>query len=179
MAEKKYLDYRAIMVKSMRAAMVSVLEDVAELTPEFMKDHAVYLTFNTSHPRSVVSDQLRAQYPEVITLVFQHRFDNMIVDHADREVRVRMYFGGAPCNIVIPFDSMLAVRDDNGIDVPFETEEGESVVRRLPFHLGVVDLLAEEPSEEPSESVEEIPSPEPKEPMGQVISLADRFKKST
>ena len=81
-------------------------------TDDMFGDHAFsfYITFDTRHPKAIMPDELKATYPEQITIVLQRVF-------SDLEVRtdgftVSLKFSGQSCVLGVPYD---AIRE---IDLP-------------------------------------------------------------
>jgi uncharacterized protein len=73
--------------------------------------HHFYLTFRTDHPGVVMPPRLRAQYPQEMTIVLQHKFWDLKVDEEARLISVGLSFGGVPSTLVIPVDALLAFAD--------------------------------------------------------------------
>ena len=49
-------------------------------------DHHFYLTFRTAHPGVAMPGHLRARYPQEMTIVLQHKFWDLAVDKAGRDL---------------------------------------------------------------------------------------------
>jgi hypothetical protein len=56
-----------------------------------------------------LSDRLRAQYPETMTIILQHQFWDLTV--ADRGFEVGLSFGGITERLMVPFDAIIAFYD--------------------------------------------------------------------
>ncbi|GAB6967562.1 ClpXP protease specificity-enhancing factor SspB [Komagataeibacter kakiaceti JCM 25156] len=74
-------------------------------------DHHFYLTFRTDWPGVEMPGHLRAQYPHEITIVLQHKFWGLKVDHAQGTISVGLSFGGIPSTLVIPVAAISAFAD--------------------------------------------------------------------
>jgi hypothetical protein len=74
-------------------------------------EHHFYLTFRTDHPRTVVPNRLRTQYPQEMTIVLQHQFWNLQVDEEAGAVTVGLSFGGVPATLLIPLGAVTAFAD--------------------------------------------------------------------
>jgi hypothetical protein len=124
-------------------------------------EHHFYLTFRTDHPGAKLPGHLKARYPQEMTIVLQHQFEALTVDRAARQFSVRLYFGGVPATLVVPFVALTGFADP-------------SVRYGLRFQ---PSLEAEEAPEAPAAAA---PAPEakPAEPEGpaQVVSL-DAFRR--
>jgi len=101
------IDYGNLMHDAMRGLIRSVMERVAQdgLPGE---DH-FFITVDTGHPDMQMADWLRDRYPEEITLVVQHWFENLVVD--PNGFAITLNFGNAPEPLYIPFDSISTFVD--------------------------------------------------------------------
>jgi hypothetical protein len=67
-------------------------------------DHHFYLTFDTDHPGVEIADRLRAKYPGEMTVVLQHRYDNLQVDDSGFEVGLN--FSSMPYRLCVPWGAL-------------------------------------------------------------------------
>jgi hypothetical protein len=74
-------------------------------------EHHFYVTFRTDHPGTKVPGHLKARYPQEMTIVLQHQFEALTVDRAARLFSVRLYFGGVPSTLVVPFAALTGFAD--------------------------------------------------------------------
>ena len=74
-------------------------------------EHHFYVTFRTDHPETKLPGQLKARYPQEMTIVLQHQFWDLKVDRAAQKVSVGLSFGGVPATLVIPFAALVAFWD--------------------------------------------------------------------
>jgi hypothetical protein len=71
-----------------------------------------------------MADWLRERYPEEMTIVIQHWFDNLKVTHEG--FTITLNFGNSPEPLYIPFDSVRTFVDPSvEFGLRFETQEGE------------------------------------------------------
>jgi uncharacterized protein len=135
-------------------------------------EHHFYLTFRTDHPGTVIPPRLRAQYPQVMTIVLQHQFWDLNMDAEAGLITVGLSFGGVPATLAIPLAAVTAFADPHV---------------RFGLQFRTPDLPAEEPeapeAAEPSEAAatEEADAPPPAAPAEeppQVVSL-DAFRRRT
>lgn len=68
-----------------------------------------YITFKTNFPGTVVSKNLKIQYPETMTIVLQNQFENLVVRH--NNFSVDLSFGGIPQTLTIPFAAITYFAD--------------------------------------------------------------------
>src|SRR5581483_5378769 len=55
--------------------------------------------------------RLRAQYPHEMTIVLQHQFWDLAVDHTVGAFSVGLSFGGVPTTLTVPFAAVTAFVD--------------------------------------------------------------------
>ncbi|HYN39860.1 MAG TPA: ClpXP protease specificity-enhancing factor SspB [Rhodospirillales bacterium] len=124
--------------------------------------HHFYLTFATGADGVELSPELRAKYPDEMTIVLQHQFWDMTMEN-DR-FAVTLKFRGRPSRIVIPLGAVSAFGDPS-----------------VNFGLQLKTLSAELPGEDSAEAQGDGPAGgadqhRAVEPAGQVIAL-DSFRK--
>ena len=69
------LDYGSLMHRAMRGLIFNVLEQVRD--HGLPGNHHFFITFDTTHPDVQLADWLKNRYPEEMTVVIQHWFDNL------------------------------------------------------------------------------------------------------
>jgi hypothetical protein len=132
-------------------------------------EHHFYLTFRTDHPGTTVPGHLKARYPQEITIVLQHQFEDLLIDRAAQRFAVTLFFGGVPSRLVVPFGALTMFHDPQ-------------VRFGLRFPVTGADLPAfvdDEPDEAAAPPEPEAP-PAPAAPAApaQVVSL-DAFRRKT
>ncbi len=130
-------------------------------------EHHFYITFDTAEKGVKLSPILRRKYPDEMTIVIQHQFDNLLVSENGFEITLR--FSGKAERLVIPFSAVTSFADPHvnfGLQLKMEnvTEEGMSV-EHSSFTAG---------EEEPEEKKEEPTATK----TGEVIAL-DSFRKKS
>ena len=103
------LPYERWIANALRHVVVQAIEHVA--THGLPGDHHFYIAFRTDHPGVAIPPRLRAQYPEEMTIVLQHQFWDLKLDHEARAIRVGLSFGGVPSTLVIPLDALVSFAD--------------------------------------------------------------------
>jgi uncharacterized protein len=122
--------------------------------------HHFYLTFATGADGVELSPELRAMYPDEMTIVLQHQFWDLTVD--DDGFAVTLKFRGRPSRIVIPLAAVSAFGDPS-----------------VNFGLQLKTLSAELPDGDAAEGSggdTGAGKPSADQPVGQVIAL-DSFRK--
>jgi uncharacterized protein len=149
------IEYGNLMHDAMRGLIRRVMDDVAQ--HGLPGEHHFFITIDTTHPGMQMADWLRQRYPEEITLVVQHWFDNLIVD--DEGFAITLNFGNSPEPLYIPFDSISTFVDP-------------SVEFGLRFELHHDD----DDDEDEDDEAPMMEDAKPEEKGGEVVSL-DRFRK--
>ena len=99
--------YDLLAQQALRGVVRTVLADVAK--KGLPGEHHFKITFNTVAPGVRLSDRLRAQYPETMTIILQHQFWDLAV--GERAFEVGLSFGGITERLAVPFDSIVAFYD--------------------------------------------------------------------
>ncbi len=102
-----HIRYDLLAQEALRGVVRRVLTDVAR--DGLPGDHHFYLSFDTRAPGVRLSQRMREQYPEDMTIVLQHQFwDMTVTEHA---LEVGLSFGGVPEKLLIPFSAMKGFFD--------------------------------------------------------------------
>lgn len=101
------IDYGNLMHGAMRGLIREVMDRIAETG--LPGAHHFFITLNTEHPGVQMADWLRDRYPEEITIVIQHWFENLVVD--DDGFAITLNFGNQPEPLYIPFDAISTFVD--------------------------------------------------------------------
>jgi len=72
-------------------------------------DHHFYITFDTSAAGTILSKRLKAQYPEEMMIVLQHKFWDLLI--YDDRFEVKLSFNSVPERLVIPFSAIKSFFD--------------------------------------------------------------------
>lgn len=90
---------RSVMVRALRHAESHGLPG----------DHHFYVTYRTDYPGVVISADLKARYPEEITIVLQHQFWDLKV--GDHGFSVGLSFNQTPQILEVPWGAVTAFVD--------------------------------------------------------------------
>jgi hypothetical protein len=114
------IDYGNLMHRAMRGLIQSVLTEVSE--HGLPGGHHFFITFDTRHPDAELADWLRERYPEEMTVVIQHWYENLIV--TDDGFSITLNFGDSPEPMYIPFDAITTFVDPSvEFGLRFETQD--------------------------------------------------------
>jgi hypothetical protein len=94
--------YDLLTQQALRGVVRSVLADAAK--KGLPGEHHFFISFDTRADGVRISDRLRAQYPEEMTIILQHQFWDMKV--GDDEFEVGLSFGGIPEKLTVPFEAI-------------------------------------------------------------------------
>ncbi len=162
------IDYGTLMHSAMRGLIRQVLGDVAQ--GGLPGEHHFFISFNTLHPGVQIADWLAERFPEDMTIVLQHWFEDLQVDESGFSVTLN--FGDNPERLRIPFDAILTFVDPSvefGLRFETQAENADQAAK------GGADAA---PTEGPAEAPEaEAPEASEKEHDAEVVSL-DSFRKS-
>jgi hypothetical protein len=147
------IDYGNLMHRAMCGLIRTVLSDVAE--HGLPGAHHFFITFDTTHPGVGIADWLHARYPDEMTVVIQHWYDNLVV--TDESFAITLNFGNQPEPLVIPFDAVRTFVDPS-----------------VEFGLRFETHAEDEETEGEEAGSEEAPDATPR--AAEVVSL-DKFRK--
>jgi len=100
------IDYNFLIEKALK----NVVKDALAYTEENgLGENHFYITFKTNAENVKLHPLLRNQYPDNMTIVLQHQFENLIVD--ENGFSVDLTFGGVIYNLTIPFDAVTYFYD--------------------------------------------------------------------
>jgi uncharacterized protein len=175
-----HIRYDLLAQQALRGVVHTVLADVAK--KGLPGEHHFKITFNTAAPGVRLSERLRAQYPETMTIVLQHQFWDLTV--GERVFEVGLSFGGITERLTVPFDSIIAFYDPavqfgfqfEAIDAAKGEENGKAADKAAaaaPQGLQASKAAASPPADKASETP---PGPDDNSGGGEVVRL-DRFRK--
>jgi len=158
------IDYGNMMHDAMRGLIQRLLQDIAS-KGKLPGEHHFFITFDTMHPEVEIADWLSDRYPDEMTIVVQHWFDNLKV--TDSGFSITLNFGDNPEPLYIPFMALRTFADPS---VEFGLRFEQSDEEEINDSNAKIHPVAEAPMHEDAE-----PSDKPKT-EGQVVSL-DSFRK--
>ena len=155
------LDYGSLMHRAMRGLIFNVLEQVRD--HGLPGNHHFFITFDTTHPEVQLANWLKDRYPEEMTVVIQHWFDNLVV--REDGFSITLNFGDQPEPLQIPFDAIQTFVDPSvEFGLRFENQDMDEIEEES-------EADETEPSAEATETSDEEPRQE-----AEVVSL-DQFRR--
>ena len=173
-----YIRYDILAQAALRGVVRTVLADVAK--KGLPGEHHFKITFATVAPGVRLSERMRGQYPDAMTIVLQHQFWDLTVD--DDGFEVGLSFGGIPERLAVPFDAVTAFFDP-AVQFGFQFETLDKKAAEEPSTAAEVPTPAPRPAA--IEKTDALPvhaaasaDPAPNEKSGgaEVVRL-DRFRK--
>ncbi|MEM6603952.1 MAG: ClpXP protease specificity-enhancing factor SspB [Pseudomonadota bacterium] len=122
-------------------AMLSVVRHVLKETQEngLPSDHHFYLTYSTTAEGVEMPSHLLEKYPDEITIVLQHEFEDLKVNEDFFDVT--LWFNNVPAHLKVPFKAIRAFFDPsvkfglqfNSVEAEEEASDGNSAeVTKIP-----------------------------------------------
>lgn len=172
-----HIRYDLLTQQALRGVVRQVLVDAAK--KGLPGEHHFYISFDTQAEGVRLSERLRAQYPEQMTVILQHQFWDLAVNETGFEVGLS--FGGIPEKLVIPFSAIKGFFDPS-VQFGLQFEEGTAEADEAPAATQANKPAAvSTPTAVPKPAPIAVPDT-PAEPKpapstgGEVVSL-DRFRK--
>ncbi len=138
--------YDLLVQEALKGVVRRVLGDAAR--DGLPGDHHFYVSFRTEHAGVRLSQRLREKYPQDMTIVLQHQFDNLTVN--EQAFEVGLSFSGVAERLRVPFDALSGFFDPSvQFGLKFETSEA-------------AEAGAEEPEEPDGTGAQPIPLGAPK-----------------
>ncbi len=107
MSNSDVIRYDLIVQEAMLGVVKKVLTDTQK--NGLKNDHHFYLTYSTCYEGVEIPSSLLEKYPDEITIVLQHEFEDLIVKE-DHFV-VTLWFNNVPAHLCVPFKAIKAFFD--------------------------------------------------------------------
>jgi len=170
-----HIRYDLLTQQALRGVVRQVLVDAAK--KGLTGDHHFYISFDTKADGVRLSDRLRAQYPEQMTIILQHQFWDLAVSETGFEVGLS--FGGIPEKLAVPFAAIKGFFDPS-VQFGLQFEEGTSETEdsAAPAQANKPAAAPSPAPAAPAPAVKHAAMAEPKpEPSGAEVVSLDRFRK--
>ncbi len=146
-----HIRYDLLVQDAFRGIFRKVLTDAAQ--HGLPGEHHFYITFKTGAPGVVMSDRLRAEYPEQMTIILQHQFWDLKVH--DHNFEVGLSFRRVPEKLEIPFAAVSGFFDPSvNFGAEFTADDPDAAKDDKPQAapvLSAVPSSIEPPAEKPFE----------------------------
>jgi uncharacterized protein len=174
-----HIRYDLLAQAALRGVVRTVLADAAK--NGLPGEHHFKISFATGAPGVRLSDRMRAQYPQDMTIILQHQFWDLAV--REDAFEVGLSFGGVPEKLTIPFEAVTAFFDPAvqfglqfvpaGTEPASETEAGAEAAEPA--------VPGEKPADDEPKTADVLPAPaskkEPPAAVGAEVVSLDRFRK--
>lgn len=169
-----HIRYDLLTQQALRSVVRTVLGDAAR--HGLPGDHHFYVSFDTHAPGVKISQRLRDEYPEDMTIVLQHQFWDLAV--TEQGFEVGLSFKGVPERLVVPFDAVKGFFDPSvQFGLQFETAPTQAAASAAEDAEKTPARPAKaSPAEVPPAVVDGAPEPDKPEGGAEVVRL-DRFRK--
>ena len=112
MSEDVELDYTELLQEAHKRAYRFMMRDVLDIVAELGDapgEHHFFIEFVTGAPGVVIPDHLKEQYPERMTIVLQHQFEDLLV--SEDKLAVTLWFKNKEARLEVPFDAITQFAD--------------------------------------------------------------------
>ena len=174
-----HIRYDLLTQQALRDVVRNVLNEAAK--KGLPGDHHFYISFDTTADGVRMSQRLREQYPEEMTIILQHQFWDLTV--TDDAFEVGLSFGGVPERLTVPFKAIKGFFDPSvqfGLQFELVGEGQDNAApaatieskpepkKRAPRAQGSVPAVSQQNPEPPEP---------PKPAAGAEVVRLDRFRK--
>jgi uncharacterized protein len=119
-----HIRYDLLVQDALRSVVKNVIMDASK--NGLPGEHHFYVSFKTGAPGVRISNRIREQYPEEMTIVLQHQFWDLNI--SEHTFEVGLSFGGVPERLLIPFDSIVGFFDPSvQFGLKFEVQDADAV----------------------------------------------------
>jgi hypothetical protein len=181
-----HIRYDILVQQALRGMVRDVLAEAGK-NKGMPGEHHFFITFETTAENVRLSERLRAQYPEEMTIVLQHQFWDLKV--SDEAFEVGLSFGGVAERLVVPFEAIKAFADPSvQFTLQFETladSPGDAEAETAETELPPKSRRRTSPASVPASPLpaaaetppEEQPPEKPGDRAGAEVVRLDRFRK--
>ena len=162
-----HIRYDILAQEALRGVVRTVLEDASK--KGLPGEHHFKITFATPAPGVRLSDRMRAQYPEAMTIVLQHQFWDLVV--TDEGFEVGLSFGGVPERLAVPFEAITAFYDP-AVEFGFQFETVDATAAAG----SASPVAAVNPAEKPAAPAIETKTRAPAEAKPDKLTVPDSVK---
>ena len=115
--------YDLLVQEALKGVVRRILTDAAR--DGLPGEHHFYVSFRTDHPGVRLSQRLREKYPQDMTIVLQHQYENLTVN--DQGFEVGLSFSGISERLRVPFNALTGFFDPSvQFGLKFEMSEASA-----------------------------------------------------
>jgi uncharacterized protein len=175
-----HIRYDLLVQDALRSVVKNVITDASK--NGLPGEHHFYVSFKTGAPGVRISNRIREQYPEEMTIVLQHQFWDLNI--SEHTFEVGLSFGGVPERLLIPFDSIVGFFDPSvQFGLKFEVQDADAVAENDDNKGAKLSSVPAPSNAQPSGSVSPMISPKstpasvaPPKAAGGVLHQQDKGK---
>ena len=125
-------------ILKIRQELYKIVRDLLEEVAEKGLQGEDYFVIQFQTPKATIPDFVRAKYPNEITIILQHQFQDLIL--TANAIEVVLTFGGIASNIVIPYETLMVFANPvSGLTLAFPTKTEKEESKKT---AEVIDLFA-------------------------------------
>lgn len=130
------INYDKLINKHLLGVVIDALKIASE--QGLPGENHFYITFKTNFPGVDIPQMLRVQYPENMTIVLQHQYEDLTVDL--EKFSVVLIFGGIPQTLTVPFAAISYFADPYAkFGLSFNFDENGNVSLLEDLEIGTSD----------------------------------------
>jgi uncharacterized protein len=175
-----HIRYDLLVQDALRSVVKNVITDASK--NGLPGEHHFYVSFRTGAPGVRISNRIREQYPEEMTIVLQHQFWDLNI--SEHTFEVGLSFGGVPERLLIPYDAIVGFFDPSvQFGLKFEVQDAEAVAENDDNKGAKLSSVPKPGNTQPIGSVSPMISPKatsskvtPPKPAGGVLHQQDKGK---
>lgn len=137
---KDMIRYDVLAQEALRGMLRKLLVEVSQTG--LPGEHHFFVTFSTTAPGVRISNRLKSQYPEEMTIVLQHQFWDLIV--GEQSFEIGLSFNAIPERLHVPFAAIKAFYDPS---VQFGLQFDPEMAKSADGDVETNDDVAEEDSD--------------------------------
>jgi hypothetical protein len=169
-----HIRYDLLTQQALRGVLRQVLADAAK--KGLPGEHHFYISFDTQADGVRISERLKQQYPEQMTIILQHQFWDLSV--SDSGFEVGLSFGGIPEKLAIPFEAVKGFFDPSvQFGLQFEEVSTEADAASAQASKPATAPVPVSAASQPAPTSAPALDAEPKPAAGAEVVSLDRFRK--
>lgn len=125
-------------ILKIRQELYKIVRDLLEEVAEKGLQGEDYFVIQFQTPKATIPDFVRAKYPNEITIILQHQFQDLVL--TANAIEVVLTFGGVASNVVIPYETLMVFANPvSGLTLAFPAKAEKEKSKKT---AEVIDLFA-------------------------------------